>query len=83
MTTTNQSKRKVMQELKDMGKVIEGLVDELRVQVHLGVQELEHDAGPYLIEVSSASRSAGRDLVKRGRALRAQLKRIRADHKRS
>lgn len=83
MKATKTERTTAMNELKDMSRVLKGLVDEVRMQVHLGAMELKSDAGPYLAEVSSASKAATRDLVKRGRALSAHLRRIRAEHRRA
>ena len=83
MKTTTANKQRAMRELKDMGQVLKGLVDEVRVQVHLGAMELKTDAGPYLAEVTAASKAATHDLVKRGRELAAHLKQLRATHRTS
>ncbi|MBK7857858.1 MAG: hypothetical protein IPJ65_04365 [Archangiaceae bacterium] len=78
MKTTTHSKQQSLRELKEMGQVLKGLVEEVRVQLHLGAMELKDDAGPFFAEVSSASKSATRDLLKRGRQLKVQLTRLRA-----
>lgn len=82
MPTPKPNTQKTLGDIKDMGKVLKGFVEEVRVQVHLGAMELQSDAGPYLAEVSSASRSAMRDLARRGKALQVELKRIRKAHQR-
>jgi hypothetical protein len=80
MPTPKPNTQKALGDIKGMGKALKGLVDEVRVQVHLGAMELQADTGPYLAEVSSASRAAMRDLARRGKALQMELKRIRKSH---
>lgn len=84
MKTTAKARRdRAVSDLDNVSQAIAGLIDEVRVQVHLGAMELKTDAGPYLAQVSDASKAAARDLVKRGKALRAELKSIRAAHKKA
>ena len=78
---TKTGKANAMAELKTMRDTLKGLVEQARVQVHLGAMELKADAGPYLLEVRKASRAASKDLIKRGQALTGELKRIRAAHR--
>jgi hypothetical protein len=81
MTTPNQKTKKAMQDLDDIGKVLKGMFDEARIQAHLATMELKEDAGAYLNEVTAASRSAARDLEKRGKQLKVQLSRLRSAHR--
>jgi hypothetical protein len=80
MTTTTQQKKRAFKDLDGVGKAIKGIVDDARVQAHLATMELERDAGPYLAALGSASKAAAKDLARRGRQLRSQLKRIKAEH---
>lgn len=81
MTTTSKKTQRTLRDIEDAGKTMKSLFDEVRVQAHLAAMELKGDAGPYLAEVGAASRSAARDLLKRGRQLKLQLKQLRAAHR--
>ncbi|MBL9037250.1 MAG: hypothetical protein JNG84_01925 [Archangium sp.] len=83
MKTTRAQRTELRSDLRELRLVLKGLLDEVRVQAHLGAMELKSDAGPYLTEVRDATQAARRDLVKRGQQLSAQLKRIRAQHRAS
>lgn len=76
-----QMRKQAKQELKDMGVVLKGIADELKVQVHLAAMELKSDAGPYLQEVRDATEAATRDVIKRGEQLKLHLKKLRAAHR--
>jgi hypothetical protein len=65
-------------DLKDARKVMKGMVDEARLQAHLGVLELTSKVAPYLNEVGEASRGAAKDLERRGKALSRHLKELKA-----
>jgi hypothetical protein len=56
---------------------MKGMVDEARVQAHLGVMDVRKKVGPYLAEVQEASKGVARDLAKRGRQLRTHLKELK------
>lgn len=71
-----------MKDLDDFGEVMKGFVDEVRLQVHLGAMELKQDAGPFLSEVQAVSKAAAKDLVKRGKELKTQLKKLRMQYRR-
>lgn len=73
--------KRAMKDIDNFGAGVKGFVDEVRLQVHLGAMELKHDAGPFLTEVQAASRAAAKDLVKRGKELKTQLKKLRAEHR--
>lgn len=81
MKKTSKNKQKTLRELKDIGQILKSVVEEIRVQVHLGVMELKQDAGPYLAEVTAASKAAKRDLMNRTRELKKHLKALRAAHR--
>lgn len=79
MNDTKKKTQKATRPLDEMGEVLRGLIDEARVQAHLGAMEAK-ELRPYLDEVAEASKAAARDLVKRGKALKAQLARLRQQH---
>jgi hypothetical protein len=56
---------------------LKGLVDELKLQAHLGQMELEESAGPVVDEV----RAATKDIVERSKQLQQRLKSLR-EHRR-
>ena len=70
-----------MKDLDDFGEVMKGFVDEVRLQVHLGTMELKQDAGPFLNEVQAVSKAAAKDLIKRGKELTTQLKKLRTQYR--
>lgn len=79
--TTTPAKKRTMEEIKTMGQLLKGMVEELRVQVHLGAMDLKDDAGPYLNEVATASRAATKELLKRGKELKTHLAKLQKNHK--
>ena len=52
---------------------LKGLMDELKLQAHLGQMELEQSAGPVVDEV----RAATKDIVERSKQLQQRLKSLR------
>jgi hypothetical protein len=52
---------------------LKGLMDELKLQAHLGTMELDQRAGPMVDEV----RAATRDIVERSKQLQHRLKTLR------
>jgi hypothetical protein len=56
---------------------LKGLMDELKLQAHLGQMELEQSAGPVVDEV----RAATKDIVERSKQLQQRLKSLR-EHRR-
>jgi hypothetical protein len=81
MTNNNQKTRQALKDLDIVGRRVKSIIDEVRVQAHLGAKELEDNAGPYLAEVRAVSKAAAHDLARRGRELRHQLKQLRAQHR--
>lgn len=73
--------KEALSTLEEVVEVMRGLVDEARVQAHLGMMEAR-EAAPYLAEVAGASKAAAHDLMKRGRELKAQLTRLKEEHAR-
>ena len=66
-------KTNVKKDFEDAGEALKGLMDELKVQAHLGVMELEQSAGPAVEEI----RAATKDIVERGKQLANRLKTLR------
>jgi hypothetical protein len=52
---------------------LKGLMDEFKLQAHLGQMELEESAGPVVEEV----RAATKDIVERSKQLQQRLKTLR------
>lgn len=71
--TTPNSGEKLKRDFEDASDMLKGLVDELRLQAHLGQMELEQRSGPVVDEV----RAATRDILERGKQLRQRLKTLR------
>jgi hypothetical protein len=73
MKENNPNTEKLKRDLEDASETLKGLVDELRLQAHLGAMELEQRSGPVIDEV----RAATHDIVERGKQLRNRLKTLR------
>ena len=81
--TTQTRKQRSQQQFKELAQSFKSALEEARVQAHLGTMDFKDNARPYFNEVAAATQSAGRDLLKRARQLQAELKKIRAAHRKA